>query len=149
MDKQKALSRLTSLEKEAKELRKIIDVPEKITDKVKTYEDACKVLGIDVDENLVRVSSEMDRDSKSIKAYAKLIIIARALNEGWIPDWNNSNQYKYYPYFDMRSGVSFHGSYDAYCCLSGVGSRLCFATEELSKYAGTQFLTEYKQYLIL
>lgn len=148
MDKQKALNRLTSLENEAKELRKIIDAPEKITDRVKTYEDACKVLGIDVDENLVRVSSDMDRDAKSIKAYAKLIIIARALNEGWTPDWNNSSQYKYYPFFDMRSGVSFYYSYgDSYG--SCVGSRLCFATEELSKYAGTQFLSEYKQYLIL
>jgi len=121
---------------------------EKITDRVKSYEDACRILKVDIDENLVRVSSELDRDSKSIKAYAKLIIIARALNEGWVPDWNNSNQYKYYPYFDMRSGAVFY-YVGFFINVTAVGSRLCFSSEKLAKYSGEQFQSIYKDYLTI
>lgn len=150
MDKQKALSRLTSLENEAKELRKIIDAPQKITDRVKTFEDACRMLYIDPEDVSVRVGSSLGKDALSLKSYPKLIIIARALNEGWEPNWNDTSQYKYYPYFDMRSGAGFSAVFcgDWVAC-SVFGSRLCFKTEELAKYAGKQFESIYKDFLTL
>lgn len=79
-----------------------------------------------------------------------LIIICRALNEGWTPDWNDSNQAKWYPYFDMRSKSGFGFSYSFYVTWrtsADVGSRLCFKNEELAKYAGKQFENIYKSFL--
>ena len=96
-----------------------------IVERIKTFEDACNELGI-TNAELV-VSGEIENDFKSVSAYQKLIIIARALNEGWVPDWKNDSQYKYYPWFNMSSGSGL--SYCA-CAIrysgSFVGSRLCF-----------------------
>lgn len=123
---------------------------QKITDRIKTFEDACRALKLDSDDVSVRVGTELGKDALSLKAYSKLIIIARALNEGWEPNWNNSNEYKYYPYFDMRSGAGFSFVYYAgWLDCSTFGSRLCFKSEELAKYAGKQFESIYKDFLIL
>lgn len=65
---------------------------------IKSYEDACKVLGVQpISENAVAAFPAEDR--KSMLAYHKLTIITRAINGGWKPDWDNTNQYKYYPIF--------------------------------------------------
>jgi hypothetical protein len=123
----------------------------KVTDRVKSYEDAVNELGF-TPTNLATPPTE-SRDEKSITAYRKLIVIARVLNEGWEPDWDNDDEYKYYPYFDMRSeGAGFGFSFGA-CTFSHsdtlVGSRLCFKTRELAEYAGKQFQDIYIDYLTL
>lgn len=123
----------------------------KITDRVKTFEDACRLLHIDPNDALPpRVGKVMEPDMKSIAAYTKLIIIARALNEGWVPDWKNSGQYKYYPWFDLSSGsgLSYY-VYDGRYAHSGVGSRLCFKSSELAEYAGKQFINIYTDFFII
>ena len=110
-----------------------------IMDKVKTFEDACAVLGIAV----ANVTSTYDTPDEA--AYKQLKVIVRALNEGWTPDWGNGDETKYYPYFNMDNGFSFHYSND-YFRYSLVGSRLCFRTRELCDYAAKQFLPIYKQF---
>lgn len=53
-----------------------------IIERVKTFDDACKVVGLDK----VQVGvAGLDDDTNSIIAYIKLAIIAKALNEGWQP----------------------------------------------------------------
>jgi hypothetical protein len=69
---------------------------QRITDRVKTFEDASAVLGIDPDDV---VHSSDDADDQ---AYKKLKVIARALNEGWEPNYNDGNQRKWYPWFLMN-----------------------------------------------
>lgn len=111
----------------------------KITDRVKSFEDACAVLGIDGRQ--VYHSGIDDADDI---AYKKLKIIIAALNEGWKPDWNNDNEYKYYPWFYLNSpGFRFNDAY-YFCTTSGVGSRLCLKSRELAEYAAKQFETIYK-----
>lgn len=124
---------------------------QKITDRVKTFEDACDVLDIKPASACSGIiDGVLKQDSKSILAYCKLIIIARALNEGWIPDWNNENEYKYFPYFKMKSGFGFSAShFGRWHSNSGVGSRLCFRTRELAEYAGKQFEDIYNEFLNL
>lgn len=124
---------------------------DKITDRVKTFEDALLVVG-KITENvelLIRYNG-IDKDMIAVVAFMKLTIIAKALNEGWQPNWDNSNEYKYYPWFDMRSGVGFsYTYYDYWLSITSVGSRLCFKNKELSEYAGKQFLPLYKDLLTL
>lgn len=149
-NKKEALKRLSSLENEAKALRKIIEAPEDITARVKTFEDACEVLGISPSITDGIQDECLSPDAKSVEAYQKLIIITRALNEGWTPDWKNSNETKWYPYFTMKSGFGFSGTLCTYSyTITHAGSRLCFKTEALAKYAGQQFESIYNDYLTL
>jgi len=128
---------------------------QKITDRVKTFKDACEVLGIVEPTHAIPgvVQKTLKRDSESIIAYTKLIFIARALNEGWEPEWTDSNQAKYFPWFEWKkktSGFGFSGtSYDGWAANATVGSRLCFKTKELAEYAGKQFEEIYNEFLTL
>ena len=122
---------------------------QKITDRIKTFQDAIEI--VEPSENLSVLLSYngIDKVLLSAQAAAKLMIIAEALNEAWKPNWDNSSQYKWAPWFRLdkpgfRFNVSFY--YDAYAGSSG-GSRLCFHSEELANYAGQQFLDIYKDLL--
>lgn len=112
---------------------------EKITDRVKTFEDACNVTG-DYPK-----SDRFTEGTTDEIAYKKLKVIIAALNEGWTPDWNNSNEVKYYPWFEMRSGFRLTYVFDYYRA-SNVGSRLCFRTRDLANYAVSQFPDLYKDF---
>jgi hypothetical protein len=115
---------------------------EKITDRIKTFSDVCKVLGVDEDD----FYDDHTYETADELAYRQLKLIVKALNEEWTPDWDNQNQYKYYPYFDMRgSGLVFY-FVDFWCRRSAVGSRLCFRSRELAEYAAKQFTDIYKAY---
>ena len=123
----------------------------KITDKIKFYEDACEMLKISPEINNPLTLS--NKDKKSVIAYNQLIEIVRALNEGWEPDWSNSNETKWFCYFylqktkDNPSGFRFNY---AFCCtLSYVPSRLCFRTRELAEYAGNQFIDLFRNYMLI
>lgn len=113
---------------------------QKITDRVKTFEDACEILGLPVSEVLPNFYSTNLLDSyvKSVHAFAKLTIIASVLNEGWTADWDNTNQAKYYPWFiKTKSGFELYVNYNFTAAI--VSSRLCFKSRELAQYAATQF----------
>lgn len=157
IDPQKAKKLYPSATKEFKEM--LIDTfgekhfIEKITDRVKTFEDACEVLGV-VPQVVLPFGhlqkTTLTGDDLSIQSYAKLIIIARALNEGWTPDWPDHGQYKYYPWFTHKSGFGLsYRDYGRWCSHAGLGSRLCFKSSELAQYAGQQFESIYKDFLSL
>lgn len=126
---------------------------EEITDRVKTYEDACKVLGV---EPINEQNAKAQGFRSDEIARRKLETIAAALNEGWKPDWNNTDQYKYYPYFYIQENAK--GAYAGLSCAdahnaatymyASIGSRLCFYASRLARYAGNQFTDLYEQILI-
>lgn len=127
---------------------------EEITDRVKTYEDACKVLGV---EPINEQNAKAQGFRSDEIARRKLETIAAALNEGWKPDWNNTDQYKYYPYFYIQenakgkgsAGLSYAGTGNAATsAYASIGSRLCFYASRLARYASNQFTDLYEQILI-
>ncbi len=112
----------------------------KFTD-IKTFEDACEELGI----STAQFNGGETHDEQ---AYKKLKIVVKAINQGWTPDWNNSNQRKWWPYFNLSSGFGFSAANCGYdLANSGVGSRLCFESSEKAEYAGKQFSEIYKAFL--
>ena len=115
----------------------------KITDRIKTFADACEAVREDPNQSKFNTGSADDI------AYQRLKVVVRALNEGWTPDWNNSNQYKWYPWFYLdKPGFRVGGAtYDYTGTGAASGSRLCFSSEELAKYAANQFLDLYKDFL--
>ncbi len=111
---------------------------------IKTFEDACKKLKVYPDDIFNK------KDSPDEVAYKKLKVIVKAINNGWIPNWKDSDQKKWFPWFNLSSGFGFSGSY--YCCdYAGtfIGSRLCFESSEKSEYAANQFIDLYKDLLTL
>ncbi|MDR3141942.1 MAG: hypothetical protein LBU37_09495 [Tannerellaceae bacterium] len=124
--------------------------PKDIAKSVKTYADACAIIGIEpiVDEVLLKLGFAKDEI-----AYRKLKTIAKALNEGWEPDWTNSNQNKYWPWFlynpnsaGLSCALTAHAASHA---STSIGSRLCFKTHELAAYARENFRDLYFEYLFI
>lgn len=115
----------------------------KITELVKTFEDARKLTGRPDVPDFSNLPTDM---RKHFEAQYKMIVIAEALNEGWIPDWDNYNECKYYPWFEMSpSSFAFCGSFYVHAYANaGSGSRLKFRTRELAKYAAEQFIDIWK-----
>lgn len=124
-----------------------------ITDRVKTYADACAVLGIK--ETLPDVGGLRPKDRPSVTAYYKLIVIAQALNEGWEPDWTNEEQPKWFPWFcfdrEKNKTAGFANAHTLYApsyTHATLGSRLCFKTEALCAYAARQFEPLYEAWIL-
>lgn len=114
---------------------------------IKSYADACKALKIATKLPVITGASVADR--KAMIALHKLSIIVKALNEGWKPNWEDSNQYKYYPYFDMRRGGFSYVDCNYWDTLTTVDSRLCYKSSEVAMYAGKTFFPLYKDLMTL
>ena len=118
-----------------------------IKERIKTFDDVIRELGDDPEEfkNAISIMEEPDEI-----AYVKLKLIAKALNEGWTPDWSNGEWDKWYPWFKMddssSAGRFSFGASGYLSSTSDVGSRLCFKSKDLATYAGTQFLDIYKDF---
>jgi len=116
---------------------------------IKTFEDACKKLDIVFAEpqDILSVPVEF---GKPLTAAYKLMIIFKAINNGWRPDWSKSSQWKYYPWFGvLSSGFGFSGSdCDFGYTVTGTGSRLCTDSSEKALYIAEQFKAEYQEFFL-
>lgn len=115
--------------------------------KIASYEDACRVLNIQpINEEVFNIFPK--EDQRSMLAYHKLTVITRALNNGWKPNWDDQNEWKYYPLFRyVNAGLSCAYTISAATTTYAyVGSRLCFPTSALAKYAAEHFADLYRDY---
>lgn len=152
-----------------REVFKPVDVKERI----KTFADAAKAVGIEDPEEWESGYSDVEPD---ILAYFKLRIITKALNEGWEPKFT-VGEYRWFPFFvlytkdeidkmdektrtrvvrrsDVNSsadgGVACVGAFnDSSSASSSYGSRLAFKSEELAEYAGKQFTEIYADFCFI
>ena len=154
----------------------LIDEPEKdVKERIKTFEDACREIGIDAEAwSRDKISLGLEPD---VLAFLKLRIIVKALNEGWEPQFTE-DECRYYPWFilytreeynkldeEEKSRVVYRSYYSAYALggvsyayagsdssftfASFVGVRLAFKTSELAAYCGRQFLDIWADFVFL
>lgn len=153
----------------------LIDEPEKeVRERIKTFEDACREIGIDAEAwNRDKISLGLEPD---VLAFLKLRIIVKALNEGWEPRFTE-DECRYYPWFILYTGEEYnkldeeeksrvvYRSYYSANALGGVscasayggssdtvasiGVRLAFKTSELAAYCGRQFLDIWADFVFL
>ncbi len=124
--------------------------------KIKTFEDACKLEGLDPKKVIPDFSCYPEKDRKSMEAHAKLLIIVGAANkqdnEGkeWKPDFSNWDESKYEPWFDYDKGSSAfrYGDFVYWSTAASVGSRLCFKTRKTCERIANQFIDLYNDYLL-
>ena len=130
--------------------------PKDIIERVKTFEDACEVLG--EEHQYVKAYREWMRisyaDCKDITAYLKLRIICAALNDGWKPT-NSDGECRYYPWFYIYTKKEYEKlnkdekkkcrvvgrqSYDAYAFGGVVFSSLNISTSSSYSYHGSRLV---------
>lgn len=147
--------------------------PADVRERIKTFADAAKAVGIEDPEEWEEQYSDLEPD---VLAYFKLRIITKALNEGWEPKFI-PGEYRWAPYFllytkeeiekmnaetksrvVLRSyyysstygGVAYvHALSDSSYTDSCYGSRLAFKSEELAEYAGKQFTEIYADFCFI
>ncbi len=150
--------------------------PKDIKERVKTFEDAVAILG-NFNEAVVNYHIVFKVTStKDILAFAKLRVIAEALNVGWRPTFSK-DEHRYYLWFCIYSKEEFDKLYEYYknrcsvvSCVGGnaytdnffiyasvydassssyahPGSRLVFKTRELAEYCGKQFIDIWADFL--
>ena len=91
------------------------------------------------------------RHLKALAALNKLFTIAEAWNKAddFVPDFNNTNQYKYYPWFvydrDAAGFVCAHTNSTAAGTYADFGSRLCFKTANRARQFGEMFADLYNE----
>lgn len=98
-------------------------------------------------EDVARLVSELNpKHIKALIAYNRLCTIAQAWNkaDGFEPDFSNTSQYKYFPWFVYDNGaagfVCASTAYTAAYAAASFGSRLCFMTRERAEQFGKQFI---------
>lgn len=88
---------------------------------------------------------------KALIALNELFTIAEAWNkaDNFVPDFSDSSQYKYYPWFVYDKGaagfVCANANYAATSTRATIGSRLCFKTRNRAIQFGKQFVDLYNQ----
>lgn len=117
-----------------------------IIDRIKTWKDILDELE-EREEDVLPYNSPKNKQQISQNALAKIQKIAEVLNEGWEANWNNSNEYKYYPYFNNFSGGGGFWGSGCGVVFSSPGFKQHYKSRELSDYAGKQFLNIYREYL--
>lgn len=116
--------------------------PLSIFDRVKTFEDACEVLDFPKGSYVKGTKDEI--------AYKKLKVIIRALNEGWEPNYVDSNEKKWRILFKF-SDAGFHlfiTVYDHTVTDVNGGIRLAFKDKETAEYCGEQFIDLWNDFLL-
>ncbi|WP_418202541.1 hypothetical protein [Bacteroides sp.] len=153
--------------------------PKDITERIKTFEDACRELGNGHPFVCAYRAWENGglNGQEDIDAYLKLRIICAALNEGWEPQFTEDER-RYYPWFwlytqaeidsmdeeerqDRRmmstgdyqtdyAGFAFAISINAPSTAhADIGSRLCLKSDTLAVYCGKQFIDLWADFYLI
>ena len=175
---------LLSAYKEASEEQKVLlenlfgkETFQLITERIKTFDDAYKILGdehpLTIQYRLIIKASKGGDLTIALIAYLKLGIICAALNEGWDPTLNK-DEYRFYPWFSIHTKEEYdilnegdkeysvplrlnsHTSdylvyASAYYAAETSGlyysARLALRTKELADYCGKQFIDIWADFL--
>jgi hypothetical protein len=132
-----------------------------VTERIKTFKDALREAATkrpEVTKEYEAILNLTGNYAKAIRAFVQLIVVTEALNEGWTPNWNDTTQQKWFPWFYVVGSSADYGadaglgdvivSLGAGDSYTAFGSRLCFSSKKLAKYAGNQFKDLYQDYYL-
>lgn len=133
------------------------DIQEVEVQGINNYEEAIEFLGIKgtYKNGDMKTVETTPKHYKALLALSKLFMIAEAWNklDGFVPDFSDVNQTKYFPWFeyskDTAGFVCPNANWAAAHVSAYVGSRLCFATRERAADFGKKFESLYNDFLLL
>ena len=178
IQKEKAMQAYQQATAEQKELLedmfgKEMFQPKDIKERVKTFEDAILELGYNNQKVIDYYAIAYDTTAKDILAYAKLRVIAKALNDGWQPQFIEDEK-RWYPWFSLWTknelkdkseqwktenklwlfggssgcGIACAGSGHVWSNTNAaVSARLAVKSKELAEYFGEQFIDIWADFL--
>ncbi len=147
-------------------------VVEEINERVTNYDEARKYLGgkpnadftiskkilsgncVKLEEVSKLVDELNPTHSKALLALNRLFTIAQAWNkaDNFVPDYSNSNQDKWFPWFVYKKeAAGFVCAATAYAATNAyafIGSRLCFKTPARARQFGEQFIDLWNDVLL-
>ena len=126
MNKKQAQDKLKDLQKEVDALKLIIESEDIFS--CTTYKEVCKRLD----------KKQEDCPYKVIKD------IERYFNQGWKPNWKNTDEYKFYPYFSVTFGGELVYDCCYYCSSRFDGEVAFYKTSEIATFVGKYFTKEYQ-----
>ena len=99
---------------------------------------------------------------EDVQAFMLLRLIRKALNPTWIPNWADTDEWKYFPYFSIEVpagvGGAHHGSHLGVSCLysdtvasssaAGFGGALASENREIAIWFGEHFAEIWRGYLL-
>lgn len=109
---------------------------------IETWEEAAKVLKLDPVKSLPFPKPTNKRQKVAnanwiMDCMCEVISIDPKTGKRYEPDWNNSSEYKWYPWYTFNAGVGFRFCFSCFDSdFSVVGSRLVFPTKDLSDHFG-------------
>lgn len=121
-------------------------------DRVKTFEDALALADEKTREEYLKSVDGFNTPDEI--AYKKLKLITKVVNEGWVADYTDPLQRKYFLWGGSLNNGALAGLLVAICdsalCVTyvNVGSRLNFKSREIAEYVGDQFLDLWNEYLL-
>lgn len=148
INKQQALDRLASIEKETAELRKIVDRKDDWTSVV-DFESACNRLNKNHNDLFDRWKYAILTLNQINGLMLETCI--EAINtddngERWVPNWKDNGQRKFYNYFDKTSsGWAVFVVY--FSCIAVVGFGFYFESEEKAQHGSKYFKQYYEVWL--
>jgi hypothetical protein len=131
-----------------------MSVNETLRKRINSYEDACKEKGI---EPLTIDAFAQLPENQRAAAFSrhKVETVIEVLKQGREFDWNDSDQPKYFPWFDLETyndgrdndGFVLHNVNNDYFDITAVGARLCSFSREDVQHVATIMLEDYKAFM--
>jgi hypothetical protein len=100
---------------------------------IESFDKVCEQLGV--------------KNGNQLSSFEKLKLISKVANQGWYPNFNNTNERKHFPYFESIEGVfSFYGVH-CYASTVTVPSALLYQNYDLAYFMGVYYFELYEDYL--
>lgn len=142
MKKSEAIARLDIIEKEQKELRRLIEAAEAIDIfSIKSMDAVYKATG----SSLKYISK--DGDTIDEIAYKKWKLIKKVFCGTWKENWEDSNQYKYEIIWNKSGGRFSLADVRTYFYALTLGSRFVFPERKIAEHVAKYFENEANELL--
>jgi hypothetical protein len=115
-----------------------------------TFEQACEFNGVTPDE-IIPFKTPKNGDEEAINAFARLIQTSKAIKNKKKLDYDNSDQKKIFPVFDLRSPAGFGFCFTTYVWARASttgGPRLSFFTEEEVMHSVKYFEHDWEKMIV-
>ena len=117
----------------------LIAFPE-LSGRVSTLAEACIACGI--------TEEEFYKEFGKKNVFEELKIIVKALNNGVVLDWDDKNQNKYYPWWNLDNNTLVFDHWFYSYSSADVPSLLCYADSDTLEYGVKTFYSHYKRYML-
>lgn len=116
-----------------------------------TLQDCIDYLGEDDQEVLNLRQLQKVEISEHIISNQSAVVIVKALNKNWIPDWNDPDECKYFIWWNMQTNDFSYNYYFVCKSRSDVSARLCLKSLKLCQdiCENKEFVKIFKSFMLI